>query len=119
VGPIGFRLDVNDQIYFNAKFTAWVRRLFDFASAKVASGLTCRSAQLMTVQELVAMEQGISLVPEMASKGDRSKLVRYRSISGVKPERTLAMIWHKHRYESPLVKGLIEIVRREAVRNAG
>lgn len=80
--------------------------------------LTCRSAQLMTVQELVAMEQGISLVPEMAAKGDRNKLVRYRSISGVKPERTLAMIWHKHRYQSPLVKGLIEIVRREAVRDA-
>jgi LysR family transcriptional regulator, hydrogen peroxide-inducible genes activator len=78
--------------------------------------LTCRSAQLMTVQELVAMEQGISLVPEMAAKGDRSKLVRYRSISGVKPERTLAMIWHKHRYQSPLVKGSIEIVRREAGR---
>jgi LysR family hydrogen peroxide-inducible transcriptional activator len=80
--------------------------------------LTCRSAQLMTVQELVAMELGISLVPEMAAKGDRSKLVRYRSISGAKPERTLAMIWHKHRYQSPLVKGLIEIVRREAERRA-
>jgi LysR family hydrogen peroxide-inducible transcriptional activator len=80
--------------------------------------LTCRSAQLMTVQELVAMEQGISLVPQMAAKGDRNKLVRYRSISGMKPERTLAMIWHKHRYQSPLVKGLIEIVRREAGRDA-
>jgi DNA-binding transcriptional LysR family regulator len=118
VGPIGFRLDVNDQIYFNAKFSAWVRRLSDLRAPRLLPALTCRSAQLMTVQELVAIAQGNSLVPEMAAKGDRSKPVRYRSINGVKPERTLAMIWHKHRNQSPLVKGLIEIVRREAVRNA-
>ncbi|MGD0955547.1 MAG: LysR family transcriptional regulator substrate-binding protein [Candidatus Acidiferrales bacterium] len=76
--------------------------------------VTCRSAQLMTVQELVALGQGVSLVPEMAARADRSRMVRYRSLSGAKPERTLAMIWHKHRYLSPLVKGLIEITRRES-----
>jgi len=76
--------------------------------------LTCRSAQLMTVQELVALGQGVSLVPEMAARADRGRQVHYRSVSGTKPARTLAMIWHKHRYLSPLVKGLIEIVRCEA-----
>lgn len=80
--------------------------------------LTCRSAQLMTVQELVAMGQGISLVPEMAARADKSKQIIYRRVSGTKPSRTLAMIWHKHRYVSPLAKGLIEIVRRGAKRAA-
>jgi LysR family hydrogen peroxide-inducible transcriptional activator len=78
--------------------------------------LTCRSAQLMTVQELIALWQGVSLVPEMAAGAYRGKQVHYRSVSGTKPARTLAMIWHKHRYLSPLVNGLIDIVRREANR---
>lgn len=78
--------------------------------------LTCRSAQLMTVQELVAMGQGISLVPEMAARADKSKKILYRHVSGATPSRTLAMVWHKHRYIGPLAKGLIEIVRREAKR---
>lgn len=76
--------------------------------------LTCRSAQLMTVQQLVALGQGVSLVPEMAARADGAKRVHYRSISGPKPSRTLAMLWHKHRYVSPLAKGLIEIARRTA-----
>lgn len=75
--------------------------------------LTCRSAQLMTVQELVALGQGVSLVPEMAARADRSQRVHYRPLSGANPVRTLAMIWHKNRYLNPLVKGWMEIVRRE------
>jgi LysR family transcriptional regulator, hydrogen peroxide-inducible genes activator len=76
--------------------------------------LTCRSAQLMTVQELVAMGQGSSLVPEMAARADKSRRISYRPVSGPKPTRTLAMIWHKHRYMGPLAAGMIELVRREA-----
>ncbi len=59
---------------------------------------------------------GESLCDAMAAR--RFFLVRYRPISGVEPERTLAMIWHKHQYQNPLVKGLIQIVRREAERRA-
>ncbi|HLV94842.1 MAG TPA: LysR family transcriptional regulator [Candidatus Acidoferrales bacterium] len=80
--------------------------------------LTCRSAQLMTVQELVALGQGVSLVPEMAARADRTKRIAYRPVSGPRPSRTLAMIWHKHRYMSPLVQGLIGVVRREAGKTA-
>lgn len=78
--------------------------------------LTCRTAQLMTVQELVAMGHGVSLVPEMAARAYRHKLLHYRPVRGARPERTLAMIWHRHRYMSPLVRGLIEIVREESRR---
>ena len=67
-------------------------------------------------QELVAMGQGISLVPQMAARADKSKRIVYRTLSGPKPSRTLAMIWHRHRYVSPLVKGLIDVVRREGKR---
>jgi LysR family hydrogen peroxide-inducible transcriptional activator len=78
--------------------------------------VTCRSAQLLTVQELVSLGQGISLVPEMAAKADREKKIVYRALAGVKPSRTLGIIWHRHRYISPLVNALIETIRQETRR---
>jgi LysR family hydrogen peroxide-inducible transcriptional activator len=73
--------------------------------------MRCRSAQLLTVQELVALGQGISLMPAMARKLDRSPRRVYRSLAAPRPTRTLAMIWHKHRFQSPLVQRFIEIIR--------
>ena len=75
--------------------------------------VTCRSAQLLTVQELVGLGQGVSLVPEMAARADLSGRIVYRKLSGAKPSRTLAMIWHKRRYQRPLVAGLVQAIRAE------
>jgi LysR family hydrogen peroxide-inducible transcriptional activator len=74
----------------------------------------CRSAQLLTVQELVALGQGISLIPAMACDVDRGKRCRYRSLAGTRPTRTLALIWHRLRYQSPLVVQFIEALRAYA-----
>ena len=76
--------------------------------------VSCQSSQLLTAQELVALDHGVSLIPEMAAAVDRSKQRKYRSLSGSKPTRTLAMIWHKHRYQSPIVKQFIEALREHA-----
>src|SRR5262249_42537067 len=62
----------------------------------------CRGTQLLTIQELVALGQGVSLLPAMACNVDRGKRCVYRSLSGRKPARTVALIWHKHRYRGPL-----------------
>ncbi len=70
--------------------------------------IACESSQLLTAQEMVALNHGVSLIPEMAAAVDSSKKRIYRSMSGVKPTRTLAIIWHKHRYQSPLVKKFID-----------
>jgi LysR family hydrogen peroxide-inducible transcriptional activator len=75
--------------------------------------VSCKSSQLLTVQELVALGQGVSLIPKIAAQTDRSKRVHYRSLTGKKPSRTLAMIWHRHRYQSPLVRSFIETIRAE------
>ena len=80
--------------------------------------VTCRSAQLLTVQELVGLGQGVSLVPEMAARADRSHKMVYRTLAGAKASRTLAMVWNKRRYRSPLVMGLIDTIRTESVRKA-
>jgi DNA-binding transcriptional LysR family regulator len=68
----------------------------------------------MTMQELLALGQGASLVPDMAARADKTKRILYRPLSGPKPSRTLAMIRHKHRYMSPLVQGLVGVFRAEA-----
>lgn len=74
--------------------------------------VTCQSAQLLTVQEMVGLNQGVSLVPEMAARVDRSKNRQYRSLSKNAPKRTIAAIWHKHRVQSPLAKEFVAIMKQ-------
>ncbi|MCM2373758.1 LysR family transcriptional regulator [Aporhodopirellula aestuarii] len=62
-----------------------------------------RANQLAMVQELVALSHGISLIPEMAKKIDNTKRRVYRSLSGVKPKRTIAAIWNPYRFQSQLL----------------
>lgn len=81
---------------------------------RTQAGIRCRSAQLLTVQQLVALGHGISLVPAMAREMDRGRRCEYRSLTAPKPTRTLCMIWHKARYQSPLAKDFIQTLRREA-----
>lgn len=59
-----------------------------------------RTSQLATVQELVSLDHGISMVPKMAQVLDQSKRRVYRSFSGDKPTRTVAMVGNPYRYES-------------------
>lgn len=73
--------------------------------------IRCRSAQLLTVQELVALGHGISLVPAMARAMDRGRRCEYRSLADPRPTRTIRMVWHKDRYQSPLVKAFIQAFR--------
>jgi LysR family hydrogen peroxide-inducible transcriptional activator len=75
--------------------------------------VSCHSAQLLTVQEMVGLGHGVSLIPEMAIRGDKSKSRVYRSLSGTKPARTIAMIWKKNRYQSQLVIQLQNLIRKE------
>ncbi len=77
--------------------------------------VACESSQLLTAQEMVALNHGVSLIPEMAASVDSSKKRIYRSLSGVKPTRTIAMAWHKHRYQSQLVKKFIEELQSYAL----
>lgn len=76
--------------------------------------VSCHSAQLLTVQELIALGHGMSLIPRMAVEADKSNQRKYLPLAGDQPQRTLAMIWRKHRYQGPLVRQFIEEVRRDA-----
>lgn len=60
--------------------------------------ISCHSAQMETVQALVAAGVGISLAPAMA-RGSSAR-VSYRSLGKPKPTRTIALVWNKRRHLS-------------------
>jgi LysR family hydrogen peroxide-inducible transcriptional activator len=70
-----------------------------------------RTSQLATVQELVTLNHGVSIVPDMARKIDTSERRTYRSFSGSKPCRTVAMMWNPARYQSKSLQMLMEYLR--------
>ena len=76
--------------------------------------IACRSAQIGTIQSLIALGQGISLLPEVARSSDRSHKLVYRELAQDEPRRTLAVVWHKHRYRSPLAEHFLAAVRQWA-----
>lgn len=74
-----------------------------------------RTSQLATVQELVALDHGVSIIPEMARRIDGSSQRVYRSFTGERPSRTVVLVWNPSRYQSKSVKALIEHLRHSSV----
>lgn len=80
----------------------------------VAIQHTC---QLATVEELVSLGHGVSLIPRMARNADTSDRRVYRPISAPTPTRTVVMIWNPYRFQSKRMKRLQECLRRTAKTN--
>ncbi len=75
--------------------------------------VACRNAQISTIQNLIALGQGISLLPAMAQKADKTNRLPYRRLSGSQPTRTLAVIRRKHRSSSLAVERFIAQLKKE------
>ncbi len=73
---------------------------------------TGRFTQLATVLELVALGQGVSLIPQMACDADRDPRRVYRSLSGERPTRRIVLSWNPYRFQSRVQKRFIEFVRQ-------
>lgn len=71
-----------------------------------------RINQLTTVQELVALGHGISIIPEMARRVDASDRRIYRSFTQNQPTRTIAMMWNPYRYQSKWLKTFRDHLRQ-------
>lgn len=71
-----------------------------------------RTSQLATVQELVSLGHGVSLVPAMARHLDSSKRRTYHSLVGEKPSRTIAAVWNPYRFQSRLTRAFVESLKR-------
>lgn len=70
-----------------------------------------KTNQLSTVQELVALNHGISMVPKMAERIDHSKNRVYRSLAGSPLRRTIGIVWDPYRYQTRLIKAVIDALR--------
>jgi len=75
--------------------------------------VSCRSAQMETVQALVATGLGISLVPQMALESGPSNRPVYRSLEGTKPERAIVVIWPKRRAMGRAAKEFLKCLERD------
>jgi LysR family hydrogen peroxide-inducible transcriptional activator len=62
-----------------------------------------RTNQLAMVQELVSLGHGVSMIPAMAKELDHSSSRVYRSFSGKKPTRSIAIAWNPYRFQSRLI----------------
>lgn len=71
--------------------------------------ISCRSAQMETVQALVAAGLGISMVPAMARQSPAR--VSYRSLGKPKPVRVIALVWNKRRHLSRAATELREYIQ--------
>jgi LysR family hydrogen peroxide-inducible transcriptional activator len=89
-----------------------------YCRAEGCDRIACRSTQLSTIQSLIALGQGVSLLPAMAARADRSGRLVYRALSGAAPTRTVGAVWHCHRYQSPAAERFLALLR-ESTKGAG
>ncbi|HEX9730571.1 MAG TPA: LysR substrate-binding domain-containing protein [Thermoanaerobaculia bacterium] len=80
--------------------------------------IVCHTTQLTTVQSLVALGLGISLVPRICAAGDRSRRCVYRPLRGAPSTRKIAVAWRRGRERSWLADRFLEEVRQEGERLA-
>jgi LysR family transcriptional regulator, hydrogen peroxide-inducible genes activator len=71
-----------------------------------------RTSQLMSVQELVSLNHGVSLIPAMARAVDSSDRRVYRSLGEPKPSRQIVMAWNPFRFQSKLVEAFKDHLRQ-------
>ncbi len=74
--------------------------------------VVCRGEQIATLLAMVAVGQGVSVVPEMAAVGDSSPKRVYRPLGKPSPTRTLCAVWHKQRYRPPSLRAFVEVVKQ-------
>jgi LysR family hydrogen peroxide-inducible transcriptional activator len=87
------------------------RNTMSFCERHAASPVvTAKSHQLLTVLELVRLGQGVSLIPAMAVPKGRDHGREYRSLSGDKPTRTIALAWNRMHYQTQLFKRFVQFV---------
>ncbi len=71
--------------------------------------VSCRSAQIETIQALVQAGLGISLVPRMAVNTARAPHPTYRSLENPRPTRAIAALWPRQR---PLSRAGSEFLKK-------
>ena len=77
--------------------------------------MTCRSAQLATVFELVGAGVGLSIVPAMAAARHNTPRMAYVPLHEMDLQREIVAVWPRDRSKSVMARAFVECVR-EVVR---
>ena len=72
--------------------------------------ISFRSAQLETIQALVASGLGISLIPAMAVRRESEQVLEYRSFQPPRPERKIVAAWPRQRPPGRAAKELLRVI---------
>lgn len=95
------------------------RQIQGFCSVRSsAMRVVCRTTQLATIFELVALGLGVSIVPEMAAAHHGSRRWRYARLSQHKPLRQIVMVWRKDRERSRLSVRLADLLTQRLASGA-
>jgi LysR family transcriptional regulator, hydrogen peroxide-inducible genes activator len=87
------------------------RQVYHFCATRhIARQIVCRTTQLSTIIELVALGVGISLIPAMAAAADRSGRCRYLRLRPGTPSREIAVAWRQGRARPLAAVRFIDIV---------
>ncbi len=73
---------------------------------------TGRTNQIAMVLELVGLGHGVSVVPAMVQQRDPSNTREYRSFSGIKPTREVAVCWNPYCFQSQIQKNFITLLKQ-------
>ena len=71
-----------------------------------------RSAQLETIQALVASGVGISLIPKLALHPKRPGQPVYLSLADPKPMRTIGVLWRKEHHHSRAAREFLRLLQK-------
>ena len=79
-------------------------------SRELEPHVACRSSQISTVQALVALGLGVSLLPAMARDADTSRRRVYAELVE-RPTRTIVTLHHRDRYQTAQAREFVSVVR--------
>jgi LysR family hydrogen peroxide-inducible transcriptional activator len=74
-----------------------------------------RSAQLETIQALVASGLGISLIPKLAIQPGRKPAPAYLSLADPKPSRTIVALWRKEHQPGRAAREFLRLLRKVCI----
>lgn len=75
--------------------------------------IVCETTQLETALRLVGLGLGISLVPEMCARADKSETRQYVRLGRKGPQREIAVVYRNDHPLSALAESFIDLLRRD------
>ncbi len=78
---------------------------------KAKPSVVSRGAQLATIARMVSADLGVSVVPDMMKRQDRSRSRVYLPFARGRPQRELCIVWGMLRYRTNAARAFEEIVR--------